>query len=141
MIPAAFDYVRAGSAEEAISLIGQHGDEAKFLAGGHSLLPMMKLRLARPDGGRVGLVLPVSLLTARDAGPIRASVLRQASIKWFWSSPEHVFDAMVRTCAVGFERAVDAVTAASRQLLAELANGLEGSGVDRGSGPWSACQG
>ena len=36
MIPAAFDYVRAGSAEEAISLIGQHGDEAKFLAGGHS---------------------------------------------------------------------------------------------------------
>lgn len=57
MIPAAFDYVRAGSAEEAISLIGQHGDEAKFLAGGHSLLPLMKLRLASPsvlvDIGRV----------------------------------------------------------------------------------------
>ena len=57
MIPAAFDYVRAGSAEEAISLIGQHGDEAKFLAGGHSLLPLMKLRLAQPtvlvDIGRV----------------------------------------------------------------------------------------
>ena len=49
MIPAAFDYVRAGSAEEAISLIGQHGDEAKFLAGGHSLLPLMKLRLAQPS--------------------------------------------------------------------------------------------
>lgn len=48
MIPAAFDYVRAGSAEEAISLLGQHGDEAKFLAGGHSLLPLMKLRLASP---------------------------------------------------------------------------------------------
>ena len=57
MIPAAFDYVRAGSAAEAISLIGQHGDEAKFLAGGHSLLPLMKLRLASPsvlvDIGRV----------------------------------------------------------------------------------------
>ena len=57
MIPAAFDYVRASSAEEAISLIGQHGDEAKFLAGGHSLLPLMKLRLASPsvlvDIGRV----------------------------------------------------------------------------------------
>src|SRR4051812_20969031 len=49
MIPAAFDYVRAGSADEAISLIGQHGDDAKFLAGGHSLLPLMKLRLAQPS--------------------------------------------------------------------------------------------
>ena len=49
MIPAAFDYVRAESAEEAISLVGQHGDEAKFIAGGHSLLPLMKLRLAQPS--------------------------------------------------------------------------------------------
>jgi carbon-monoxide dehydrogenase medium subunit len=49
VIPAAFDYVRAGSAEEAVSLIGQHGDDAKFLAGGHSLLPLMKLRLAQPS--------------------------------------------------------------------------------------------
>ena len=57
MIPAAFDYVRAGSAAEAISLIGEHGEDAKFLAGGHSLLPLMKLRLAQPtvlvDIGRV----------------------------------------------------------------------------------------
>ncbi len=67
MIPAAFDYVRAGSAEEAISLIAQHGDEAKFLAGGHSLLPLMKLRLAQPtvlvDIGRV-----TDLSYIRDAG-------------------------------------------------------------------------
>jgi carbon-monoxide dehydrogenase medium subunit len=48
MIPAAFDYVRAGSAEEAIALIGQHGEDAKFLAGGMSLIPLMKLRLATP---------------------------------------------------------------------------------------------
>ena len=48
MIPAPFEYKRASSAEEAISLIGQHGDEAKFLAGGHSLIPLMKLRLAQP---------------------------------------------------------------------------------------------
>lgn len=48
MIPASFEYVRAESAEEAISLIGQHGDESKFLAGGHSLIPLMKLRLAQP---------------------------------------------------------------------------------------------
>ena len=67
MIPAAFDYVRAGSAAEAISLIGQHGDEAKFLAGGHSLLPLMKLRLAAPsvlvDIGRVS-----DLSYIRDGG-------------------------------------------------------------------------
>ena len=49
MIPAAFDYKQAGSSEEAVALIVEHGDEAKFLAGGHSLIPMMKLRLAVPS--------------------------------------------------------------------------------------------
>ena len=49
MIPAPFEYKRAGSAEEALSLLGQHGDEAKLLAGGQSLLPLMKLRLAMPE--------------------------------------------------------------------------------------------
>ena len=67
MIPAAFDYVRAGSAAEAISLIGEHGSDAKFLAGGHSLLPLMKLRLAQPsvlvDIGRV-----TDLSYVKDAG-------------------------------------------------------------------------
>ena len=48
MIPAPFDYVRAASADEAVALLAEHGDEAKLLAGGHSLLPMMKLRLASP---------------------------------------------------------------------------------------------
>ncbi len=49
MIPVAFDYVRAGSVDEAIAALGQHGDDAKLLAGGHSLLPMMKYRLAAPS--------------------------------------------------------------------------------------------
>ncbi len=49
MIPVAFDYVRASSADEALAAIGEHGDEAKLMAGGHSLLPMMKLRLAYPS--------------------------------------------------------------------------------------------
>ncbi len=48
MIPAAFDYVRAGSFDEAVALLAEYGDEAKLIAGGHSLLPMMKLRLAFP---------------------------------------------------------------------------------------------
>ncbi|MBY5163065.1 FAD binding domain-containing protein [Salsipaludibacter albus] len=49
MIPASFDYVRAGSAEEAVAALVEHGDEAKVLAGGHSLIPMMRLRLAVPE--------------------------------------------------------------------------------------------
>jgi aerobic carbon-monoxide dehydrogenase medium subunit len=48
MIPAAFDYIAADSAGHAIDLLASHGDDAKLLAGGHSLLPMMKLRLAAP---------------------------------------------------------------------------------------------
>ena len=49
MIPAAFDYVRAGSADEAIAALGEHGDEAKLIAGGHSLIPLMRFRLAAPS--------------------------------------------------------------------------------------------
>jgi carbon-monoxide dehydrogenase medium subunit len=56
MYPAKFDYVRAGSVQEAVSLLQQHED-AKLLAGGHSLIPAMKLRLAQPptiiDIGRI----------------------------------------------------------------------------------------
>jgi aerobic carbon-monoxide dehydrogenase medium subunit len=67
MIPVAFDYQRVTSVDEALGLLAQHGDEAKLLAGGHSLLPLMKLRLAVPavlvDVGRLG-----ELSYVRDAG-------------------------------------------------------------------------
>jgi aerobic carbon-monoxide dehydrogenase medium subunit len=49
VIPASFDYVRAGSAAEVVGALAEHGDEAKILAGGMSLLPLMKLRLATPS--------------------------------------------------------------------------------------------
>ena len=49
MIPAAFEYVRADSVDAALSALTEYGDEAKLLAGGHSLLPLMKLRLAAPS--------------------------------------------------------------------------------------------
>ncbi|MGC9961681.1 MAG: xanthine dehydrogenase family protein subunit M [Acidimicrobiales bacterium] len=49
MIPASFEYVRADSLEHALDLLNEHGDAAKLLAGGHSLLPLMKLRLATPE--------------------------------------------------------------------------------------------
>ena len=48
MIPAEFDYEAPESLEEAIRMLHDNGDEAKLLAGGHSLLPLMKLRLAAP---------------------------------------------------------------------------------------------
>jgi carbon-monoxide dehydrogenase medium subunit len=49
VIPALFSYQRASSIDEALDLAAQGGDDAKFLAGGHSLLPLMKLRLAVPE--------------------------------------------------------------------------------------------
>jgi len=49
MIPAQFEYIAAESPDHALQLLAEHGDDAKLLAGGHSLLPMMKLRLATPE--------------------------------------------------------------------------------------------
>ncbi len=48
-VPAAFEYERAKSVEGAIASLKEHGSEARVIAGGHSLLPMMKLRLANPE--------------------------------------------------------------------------------------------
>jgi carbon-monoxide dehydrogenase medium subunit len=57
MYPANFDYARPTTIDEAVALLTRHGDDAKVLAGGHSLIPAMKLRLARPgvvvDIGRI----------------------------------------------------------------------------------------
>jgi carbon-monoxide dehydrogenase medium subunit len=57
MYPASFEYHRAATVEEAVGLLTRYKDDAKLLAGGHSLVPMMKLRLAQPkhliDIGRV----------------------------------------------------------------------------------------
>ncbi len=49
MIPGTFAYHRPSSVDEAVALLAEHGDEARVLAGGHSLLPLMKLRLAAPQ--------------------------------------------------------------------------------------------
>jgi carbon-monoxide dehydrogenase medium subunit len=67
VIPASFEYEVAESADHAVQLLGQHGEDAKLLAGGHSLLPIMKLRLSTPsvlvDIGRIG-----ELNYVRDVG-------------------------------------------------------------------------
>jgi carbon-monoxide dehydrogenase medium subunit len=49
MYPANFEYLRPSTVDEAIAMLVKHGDAAKLLAGGHSLIPAMKLRLARPE--------------------------------------------------------------------------------------------
>ena len=48
MIPASFEYHRPRSLDEAIAILASHGDDIRIVAGGHSLIPMMKLRLAQP---------------------------------------------------------------------------------------------
>lgn len=78
MIPAPFDYQRASSVDEAIELLRQHGEDAKLLAGGHSLLPLMKLRLAQPsvlvDIGRIADLSYVSE-TPADGRVLRIGAL------------------------------------------------------------------
>ena len=49
MIPAKFDYVRPGSLDEAVSALSGGGDDAKVIAGGQSLLPLLRMRLAYPE--------------------------------------------------------------------------------------------
>jgi len=67
MYPVPFDYEVAESTDHAIELLGQHGDEAKLLAGGHSLIPLMRLRLADP-AVLVDLDRLDDLRYVRDAG-------------------------------------------------------------------------
>lgn len=77
---------------------GPYADAAvEFLA--------LALRLAEPRGGRVGLVLPQSILGARDAAPVRERALRDADLAWSWWEPrQQHFDAAVNVCALGFTR-------------------------------------
>lgn len=100
MYPASFDYSAPSTVEEAIQLLANHGENAKLLAGGHSLLPLMKLRFAQPahvvdlrripslrgvrrDGGAlvIGAMTTYSELAAssdvRDAAPIVADAASQ----------------------------------------------------------------
>ncbi len=71
MIPVAFAYERATSTDHALALLAEHGDDAKLLAGGHSLLPLMKYRLAAP-----AMVVDVGRLTdlsyVREDGDVLA---------------------------------------------------------------------
>lgn len=74
-VPAPFEYVRAASVENALELLDRHGPEARVIAGGHSLLPMMKLRLARPEWLiDINDVAELDHIT-EDAGALRVGAL------------------------------------------------------------------
>jgi hypothetical protein len=62
--------------------------------------------LARPDGGRVALVLPQSILASRDTAPVRAAVVEQAALVGLWWAGEPIFDAQVSVCIVVLRRGV-----------------------------------
>jgi SAM-dependent methyltransferase len=69
-----------------------------------ALFLSLALHAARPDGGRIGLVLPHSILATRDTAPIRTAVLADARLDSLWWAGEAVFDADVVTCVATFVR-------------------------------------
>ncbi len=100
MIPARFEYHRPADVASAIALLSEHGDEARVLAGGHSLIPMMKLRMAaishlvdlqdikdlsgiRIEGGRVtiGAMTTQHDLIVDDGLAAAAPILREAALQ------------------------------------------------------------
>src|SRR5262245_11732728 len=89
MKAAAFDFARAASAEEACALLAEHGGDAKLIAGGQSLVPMMAMRLARP-------AFLVDINGAADLARVELG------------ADEAVVGAAVRQCAIERDAALDA---------------------------------
>jgi carbon-monoxide dehydrogenase medium subunit len=109
MIPAAFDYQRASSVDEAVTLLAESGGDAKILAGGHSLIPTLKLRLARPetliDIGRIdelkgisedGDTIVIGALTTHD--DVASSDVVQAKAPNLAAAAAAIGDLQVRNC-------------------------------------------
>jgi len=107
MYPAQFEYHKASTVKEALDLLGKYKDEAKLLAGGHSLLPAMKLRLAQPkhliDIGKVaglsgvkeeGSTLVIGAMTTHYA--IESSALLKSKCPLLPEVAGHIGDPMVR---------------------------------------------
>jgi carbon-monoxide dehydrogenase medium subunit len=109
LIPAPFTYQRASSVDEALDLAARGGEDAKFLAGGHSLLPLMKLRLAVPevlvDIGRLGELryirdegshIAVGALTSHD--DLARSELLASDLPLLAYAAGQIGDPQVRHC-------------------------------------------
>jgi aerobic carbon-monoxide dehydrogenase medium subunit len=76
MYPRSFHYHRAGSLKEAVAMLGQLGEGAKFLAGGQSLIPLLKLRFANPDHLVDLNFIPSTSFIREDLGTLHSGVLR-----------------------------------------------------------------
>ena len=110
MIPAAFDYIRAHSLDEAFAALQEHGSEARVLAGGQSLIPAMRFRLARPgvlvdinplrdlDYVRMDGALAIGA-TARDIAVERAAWITDRKWSLFQEVSRVVADPVVRQMA------------------------------------------
>jgi aerobic carbon-monoxide dehydrogenase medium subunit len=107
MIPAQFDYVAPTSVEEALSALAEHGDDAKILAGGQSLLPVLRMRLNAPevviDLGRIdglrgiredGDALVIGAMTQHSV--VGSDPLVQEHARLVSKAIEHLADAQVR---------------------------------------------
>jgi carbon-monoxide dehydrogenase medium subunit len=82
MYPRSFHYHRAGSLKEAVSLLGQLGEGAKFLAGGQSLIPLLKLRFANPEHLVDLNFIPDTSFIKEDSGALRfGAMTRHAEIE------------------------------------------------------------
>src|SRR5262245_58915039 len=90
MKPAPFTYAAPATLEEALTLLAEHGDTAKLLAGGQSLMPMMNLRLARPqhivDLNRVS---GLDALQERDGALVVGTMTRQRSLDRGLTARQH----------------------------------------------------
>jgi carbon-monoxide dehydrogenase medium subunit len=81
MYPHPFRYFRAGSISEALSLLGELGEEARFIAGGQSLIPLMKLRMARPEAlVDLNFIPGLSRIEMNDGGAWFGAMARHADI-------------------------------------------------------------
>lgn len=110
MIPAAFEYVRAHTTDEALAALQKHGSDARVLAGGQSLVPAMRFRLARPavlvdinsirdlDYVRMNGALTIGA-TARDITVERATWIRDPRWSLFHEVSRVVADPVVRQMA------------------------------------------
>ena len=81
MIPGSFDYHRPQSVADAVKLLANHGDDARVVAGGHSLIPMMKLRMAVPEH-LIDLqdIADLSGISVRDGSVTIGAMTTQASV-------------------------------------------------------------
>ena len=75
MIPAPFDYDVAETVDHALELLGERDGDAKLLAGGHSLLPALKLRIARPRGSSTSAASPTSRTSRTPATHVAIGAL------------------------------------------------------------------